>query len=74
MRKILIVLLVVALLFAGCARKGADNQSGIPSQNQTGTQSNQTGGQDIGNLFHVDTDKPVEGGGYDVPAAGQNSS
>ena len=75
MRKIFILLLVLALLFAGCAKRGGGNQmvQTLPAQNQTGTGQNASG-SDLGNLFHVDTDKPVEAGGYDVPAAGQNSS
>jgi len=41
----------------------------------TGTQTGGTSGGaspgDVGNLFQIDTDKPLEGSGYDVPAAGE---
>ena len=79
--KIIFVLLAVSLLIAGCAKggqRGGTNET-AGTGGTTGGTGTQTGGTsggattsgDVGNLFRVDTDKPLEGSGYNVPAAGE---
>ncbi len=36
-----------------------------------GTSGGATTSGDVGNLFQIDTDQPLEGSGYNVPAAGE---
>lgn len=76
--KIVFVLLAVCLLLAGCAKggqRGAVNETASGGTGAGGGAGTQTGAAnasgDVGNLFQVDTDRPIEGGGYDVPAAGE---
>jgi|GEM_PF-2632132 len=84
--KIIFVLLAVSLLIAGCAKggqRGGTNETGTGNgaTGGTGTQTSGasggsgTGGAnasgDVGSLFRIDTDKPLEGSGYEVPAAGE---
>ena len=85
--KIIFVLLAVSLLIAGCAKggqRGGTNETGTGGTSGgtgagTGSGGTGTGGTsggattsgEVGNLFQVDTDKPLEGSGYGVPAAGE---
>ncbi len=70
-----LVLVAVLLVFAGCAKKGETAPVGTTTGG-TGTTTGGTGttagaganASDVGNLFNVDTDKPEEGSGYNVPA------
>lgn len=83
-----LVLVAVLLLFAGCAKKGETAEVGTTAGASGGTgtsaggsssggtsgsgASSGSGTTDVGNLFKIDTDKPEEGSGYNVPAPSGN--
>lgn len=85
--KIIFALLAVSLLIAGCAKggqRGGTNEAaaggtgaggtagtGGGVSGGAGTQTGGTSASNVGDLFQIDTDKPLEGSGYDVPAAGE---
>ncbi len=79
---IIIALLACSLLFFGCAKKGETSTApiapsgGVQNQTQNATHDGQAAGgnasgQDLGNLFNIDTAQPDSGSGYNVPAAGE---
>ncbi|MEW5996183.1 MAG: hypothetical protein AB1657_01150 [Candidatus Micrarchaeota archaeon] len=85
--KILVVaLLAFSLLFLGCAKRGGETP-GAPAAPGGGAGGEQPAGQpsggeapagtvappeqDLGGLFNVDTEKPEEGAGFEIPAAGE---
>jgi len=64
----------------GTNETGTGGTTGGTGSGGTGTQTGGTSGgagaqagnaSNVGDLFHVDTDKPLEGSGYNVPAAGE---
>ncbi|NYZ61085.1 hypothetical protein H0O01_05310 [Candidatus Micrarchaeota archaeon] len=67
---LIVVLLAVSLMFVGCAKRGGETPANV-SQNASGAQTSGTQESDIGGLFSIDTDKPMEGTGYQVPADGE---
>lgn len=79
--KIAFALLAVGLLASGCAGRGGQAPTGggaasQPSGGETGTTVGEPAavepsGDGIGDLFQIDTDEPLEGSGYNVPAAGE---
>jgi uncharacterized lipoprotein YajG len=62
-----LVLVAFFLLFAGCAKKGETTEVGA-----TAGAASANGTTNVGNLFKIDTDKPEEGSGYNVPAPSGN--
>jgi len=83
---IALVLVAFFLLFAGCAKKGETTEVGATTGASGGTGGSSgagttaggtgaasgSGTTDVGNLFKIDTDKPEEGSGYNVPAPSGN--
>jgi len=63
----------------GTNETGSGGTTGGTTSGGTGAQTGGTSGGtgsgassgDVGNLFQIDTDKPLEGSGYEVPAAGE---
>lgn len=50
---------------------GAGTTGGEAAPAGETTEGNGTTSSDVGNLFQIDTDQPVDGSGYEVPAAGE---
>lgn len=54
---------------SGGVQAGGGNQT--QNQTQGGAAGGNASGQDLGDLFNIDTAQPDSGSGYNVPAAGE---
>jgi len=75
--KIAFALFAIGILAAGCAGRGGEAQAGggatsAPAGSGDAASAGQSAsGDGIGDLFQIGAGEPLEGSGYDVPAAGE---